>query len=308
MTHSINADVLIQNGVEQIHTTGRTGSEVAAEILQREWRAMPVQLQRHFAVIGLGKLINDQMASERRQEEERLMREWDEEMKPHREREAARQREWEAQQQARREQEEEQARQDALALKDAPPLEEVVDWLHAQFLCPFVTHEREFKKRLDCVQFHCGVVNEAGHRDPRLLSPEEQEQAVKRAREPGEQDRAARLMCLEIASNMGYQEALNNMRSIMLIASDGTMKSLLDFTLKDVRQWRKKSTANALSWRERRRFFRRAEKLLTEAGAECVADLSREHIEELAELAKSIWKKASRKCRKAAEVAEVAES
>jgi len=106
-------------------------------------------------------------------------------------------------------------------------------------------------------------------------------------KEGEESDRKLVDLCVGVA----YQQAARDLRSIMLVTADGSMKSLLDFTLADVRRWQQRSKANVLSWAARKAFFTRAEQLLTGAGVDTVCDLPPEQIQELAEHARGTWKK-----------------
>lgn len=124
-----------------------------------------------------------------------------------------------------------------------------------------------------------------------LSLPEDQQQAqIDKLRSINEQAEADSLF-FRIGAERGYRLAAANLKSIMLITSDGKMKSLLDFTLDDVKGWRAKSKANAVSWKKRRQFFEKVEAMLTEANAGTVYDLPRESIEQLASEAEAIWKK-----------------
>jgi hypothetical protein len=70
------------------------------------------------------------------------------------------------------------------------------------------------------------------------------------------------------------------------------MKSLLHFGKDDVAKWEHVSARKARAWQERNDWFAAARKVLDEAGAATVADLPAAKIQELAEHAERVWKKA----------------
>jgi hypothetical protein len=129
--------------------------------------------------------------------------------------------------------------------------------------------------------------------------PEQWAERLARQRKYAEEDRREqaeswRRISRRIEECMGaaYAHAVEDMRSIMLLAGD-TMKSLLDFTLDDVRGWKRQSRTRARSYRRRAAWFAEAERVLQEHGVDCVHDLPPEAIGELARHAESVWKKDS---------------
>src|SRR5262249_44980018 len=72
----------------------------------------------------------------------------------------------------------------------------------------------------------------------------------------------------DLSAEEGYRKAVADMESIMLLAADGTMKSLLAFDRADLAKWAKDSGAMAAAWRERHAWFERAAAALAEEGAE----------------------------------------
>jgi hypothetical protein len=95
---------------------------------------------------------------------------------------------------------------------------------------------------------------------------------------------------MEYASGKAYRKALSDLRSIMLLASDGSMKSLLDFSLKDVQQWKGRSETMVTSWADRQEWFEAAEQALVDADVDCICDLPPAEIGRLAEAAERVWK------------------
>lgn len=127
-------------------------------------------------------------------------------------------------------------------------------------------------------------------RDPRLVPKEELDAKIaETSKYDRERDERMREAAQAVRDGI-YRRAVQNMKSIMLVAGDGSMKPLLDFTLEDVRSWKKKSRSHFLAWAERRKWFKLAEQMLTEAGVEVVHDLPTDKIRELAEYAEDIWK------------------
>jgi hypothetical protein len=97
---------------------------------------------------------------------------------------------------------------------------------------------------------------------------------------------------LKLSHDYGYRDAVRDLESIVLIASDGTMKPLLKFTRADVRGWRDKAGAQAQAWEEREQWFALAEQAMEEADVECLSELPQERIRALAAEARRIWKDA----------------
>jgi hypothetical protein len=96
---------------------------------------------------------------------------------------------------------------------------------------------------------------------------------------------------LDTCKDIGYRQAVANLKSIMLIAADGTMKSLLDFSRDDVTKWKSESAVRAASWQSRNEWFTLASVTLGEARVNSIGELPPGKIRELAEHAERVWKK-----------------
>lgn len=278
-------ELLVTEGATTVKATGTTAASVAADIVSARWSSMSDSVRRELATLGLAKAINDQMARERAKEEEHKRKEIDEAMKPYYEQQARFDQERQKIQAERQKSREKQAALDAEKLKDAPPYEEEIERIHGLLCCPYKGCRESFGKRERCV-----LLLNAGS-DPRLVHREELDKKIADRRECNEAPFRSTMNLIHAAHDLGWQAAVDNLRSIMLISSDGSMKSLLDFSLEDARQWKRKSRANRLSWKARQEFFEAAEAMLVEAAVDTVCDLAPEKIKELAESARGIWKK-----------------
>jgi hypothetical protein len=76
----------------------------------------------------------------------------------------------------------------------------------------------------------------------------------------------------------------------MLIASNGSMKSLIDFTLSDVSMWATRAEEQGIAWQDRKEWFIAAEKHSQQAGVERIRDLPVATIQALAGFARLVWK------------------
>jgi hypothetical protein len=85
-----------------------------------------------------------------------------------------------------------------------------------------------------------------------------------------------------VSALAGYRQAVENLKSIKLLAADGSMKSLLDSSRADLGKWERQSAVRAASRQERNEWFDHAARAFEEAGAEKVSDLPPEKIRELA--------------------------
>lgn len=320
----MNSEHLCQQGVEKVKASGSPAATVAAGIINDQWTTISDEVKQHLAVWGLSKLINDQMSLERATEvRERICWEMEarakqrrEELQQHEDKLRQFEKDRELQDEARRlhslsgckrkscktaseqaqclggvhviflpkDQREAVATEKKKACDDAVAYREKCFRIHTEMHCLKVSCRNSDSALIDCVQKY-------------ILSypEEEQEEKIRKWRETHDEWRKQESEYLKRIANLGidygYQKAIDNMRSIMLISSEGSMKSLLDFSLKDVQQWKRKAKANVVSWKARREFFEKAERMLTDAGVESVCDLSPDSIQELAGQAESIWKK-----------------
>lgn len=79
------------------------------------------------------------------------------------------------------------------------------------------------------------------------------------------------------------------LKEVILPGVDGTMKSLADFVLADVRYWAQKAASEEKGWAARRLWFEKAQGCLEEYGAESVAQLSDEVQADLGYAAGEVW-------------------
>lgn len=157
-----------------------------------------------------------------------------------------------------------------------------VERIHDAIGCIFTSHQTLFSKRLSCV----------GH--ILRLPKDEQDKAIEEevhkfgVMREGEMENTREFHGkLKHALDFYAGELL---KSILLMASDGTMKTLLDFSLQDLEQWERNSKSKARAWSRRRVWFGKAKDALVEFDVAHVAELPAGVLVGLAEEAKDIWK------------------
>jgi hypothetical protein len=124
-----------------------------------------------------------------------------------------------------------------------------------------------------------------------LQYPEaERQERINKCRAINEQGEADLLM-FRLGCERGYHLACENLKSIMLLAADGTMKSLLHFGADDLVKWERQRANQAEAWQERNEWFQSAHRALEKAGVDTIAALPAETIQELAAAADRVWKK-----------------
>jgi hypothetical protein len=274
---------LCAQGVKLVKAGHTNAATVAVAVLKKRWTKLPDQVKRHLAALGLARLINDDLAAERARQAQEERQRLDEYLRPEREQREALDRSYQEHCARAAERVAEMRRQDAEKLKDAPPLEEVVERVHDAFQCTCKTHQRSYKLREKEVFLFC-------HGDPRLLTKAKLAAVIAKVEEMYQGGHRRMMAAIEEYGDRQYARATHDLRSIMLVAADGTMKPLLDFSLDDVRAWQKKSTANTISWKKRKAFFSRMERVLTGADVANVCDLPAEAIRKLAREARAVWK------------------
>jgi hypothetical protein len=106
----------------------------------------------------------------------------------------------------------------------------------------------------------------------------------------GRNDYKAWQQARERRRNYTYKQAIRDLESIMLIASDGSTKSLMHFSLADVSMWATRAEEQGIAWQERKQWFIAAEQQLQQAGVELVRDLPVPTVQALAHQARLVWK------------------
>lgn len=282
---------LCQLGLEQVKDTGTPPGEVGAALVESNWPTMSADVTKYLASVGLGTLINQAMSAERSREvSEQIQREIQEDRARRQEEARQRQEEW-----AKRNDPKcrERAKAEQQAYRDE------IERIHDETRCRNVgCLEGVFYTRHSCVKRK--VFEAAGIIGLPVGSPEQRAAIVTRVAEQANfndrlasESKASWDTIGEVIKDYGdrkYQQAVRNMKSIMLVAADGTMKSLMAFTLDDVRSWKRNSTAKALSWAKRARFFKEIERRLEQSGTDCVSGLPVADIQQLAMMAEVIWK------------------
>lgn len=136
-----------------------------------------------------------------------------------------------------------------------------------------------------------------GHCAFKWFGRHSREEAMKQAEAWGESNRQAvvrrrELMdtVLKLAVDHGYERAVADLNSITLLASDGLMKPLSDFSLQDVSDWAEKSNNCVKGWERRRTWFDTAQEMMTTQGIDTVGRLNSESIQTLGALARDVWK------------------
>jgi hypothetical protein len=123
-----------------------------------------------------------------------------------------------------------------------------------------------------------------------LSHPEEERRArIDRCRHVNEQAEADN-MFFRIGMERGYRQAVADLKSVVLIAADGTMKALLHFDGDDLKMWAARSASNVASWAKRHGWFAGAAAVLAGCGAGSLADLPPDKVCELAASACAVWK------------------
>jgi hypothetical protein len=315
---------LCERGLKMVEETHQPPIEVATTLIADSWAVLADGAKRQLAVVGLARVMNDEMTTRRERRVEEIMRPYREEQERirsiHKQIDcpwthcqddveqmrfcvqhllglsgtklqdaiAARRQENEAtrREQERRARKEEQERLTHEAELKDPAYREEIDRIHSATRCSTKCHRESFDKREYCVRSYV-----CDGKNPLLMPKEELAAKIEEHRELNAGMWDSIKDALEFCDHLGYHRAVKNMRSIMLICADGSMKPLLDFTLVDVRMWQKKSRANVVSWKARREFFGKLEAALTAAGVDTVCELPGEQIAELAAQAEAIWKK-----------------
>jgi hypothetical protein len=89
----------------------------------------------------------------------------------------------------------------------------------------------------------------------------------------------------------GYERAVEDLRGILLLAADGTMKPLLNFDAADLAKWERTSASQEAAWAARHDWFTAAAAALEAEGVGSLADLPAARLMELGERARAVWKK-----------------
>lgn len=95
---------------------------------------------------------------------------------------------------------------------------------------------------------------------------------------------------INMAVMQGYKQAMDDMKSITLIASDGVMKDLTKFSLEDVKYWANRSDVTVRGWIDRRTWFDTAQRLLEQYRCDTIEQLPQEEFRKLGQLANDVWK------------------
>jgi hypothetical protein len=106
----------------------------------------------------------------------------------------------------------------------------------------------------------------------------------------GNEEEEARAGMFRLGMEVGYARSVRNLKSVLLLAADGTMKSLLAFDAADLERWARTSGAQSAAWSKRHAWFERARAALKEAGVERLGDLPAAQLCELGEAAAAVWK------------------
>ncbi len=174
-------------------------------------------------------------------------------------------------------------------------LQEEIDRIHKLIECPFGCHQSKPKKRRWCVM---GIF---GGRDPRTMSKEELNRFIEGqvAENLKLANRMSEAEAMSLDGLMGtivdvmdsvYQHAVSDLSSIMLLSSEGDMKPLFRFSLKDAALWCKTASARREAWGAREEFFEDMGATLSRATVEEVCNLPVPEIKRLGKLANQIWK------------------
>lgn len=245
--------------------------------------ALPDGTKLHLAQSALAKMIHEAVCDLRMAE---YKAEQEERQRTEKEREAAI---VEA-----RELENEKDRAELLSRKpDAAPLtESEADELHDLMgaFCTCTTHQyyngyRGVKGtlalRFKCVGCFCKGDTPAERRESALAKAEE----VKKAYE----SRAA--LITAIVDLEAERRAKQILGSIVLMDSDGAMRSIFSFAVRDIKAWHKEAASKELGWKERRKWFEVAQRKLHDSSVETIQDLPVKDLAELAESAQRVWRK-----------------
>lgn len=159
--------------------------------------------------------------------------------------------------------------------------------IHREMYCRNRTCADDFGAMANCVQKYV------------LSYPEnEQQKEIDKWRELNIQAEREEVQFLrgfvDLGKELGYSKAIKNLKSITLMAADGTMKNLLTFDVADLSKWETESATRARGWQERNEWFSRARGLVDQAGVEHIGDLEPEQIEELGDHAERVWKHTDR--------------
>lgn len=91
--------------------------------------------------------------------------------------------------------------------------------------------------------------------------------------------------------NRAYKSGIEDLQSILLLSSNGQMKPLSLFNVKDCQKWKEESKNRFSSWKRRFAWFGKAKDLLQQHNAKRIDKLPAPDIRDLATLAKEVWKK-----------------
>src|SRR5262249_39623478 len=159
-----------------------------------------------------------------------------------------------------------------------------VEDMHARMHCPNIRCRENYGFRRACVEKW--ILHHPEHEHEKVI---EEWRALNDQCEQERIDHYRRIY--DFAAAMGYCNAVRDLKSILLLASDGTMKSLLDFSAADVDKWLQHTEANIDAWQKRHAWFARAKQALQAQEVEQICQLPMDQLHELAEEARRVWKK-----------------
>lgn len=326
----MNAEELTRRGFERVKNTELTATKVAGELLSEQWALLPEETKIALAVCGLAKIINDEMAEDRMRQVSKEYTAQDAQIESRAAEARAERDGRMAQRRAMGQKAfcaEARRIHEAIGgckrrtcqttfdcLLSCIGGEDVVLLPEAEkqvFIAERIREREEYSDhvktvegihvQLRCTKITCGRDGASGYAAREncvkwiLRTPEaEREEEIKKWREMNElhirENRENMERMGKMLMDFGYEAAVADLESIMLIACDGMMKPLLSFRRTDLDSWRQRGESNAIAWQERVAWFALAREALERHDVDCIRELPPPEVQKLAASARLVWK------------------